>query len=99
MPCTSSHFCREAERTNPSKLPRGCSPCPPQFAEERSGTLIFDQSGMRERQYSSLASGLLQQSAKKSRRLAPSSSSVSVGYWRSEERRVGKECRSRWSPY
>src|SRR3712207_9566464 len=21
------------------------------------------------------------------------------GYWRSEERRVGKECRSRWSPY
>ena len=20
-------------------------------------------------------------------------------YWRSEERRVGKECRSRWSPY
>ncbi len=41
--------------------------------------MIFDQSGMRERQYSSLASGLLQQSAKKSRRLAPSSSSVSVG--------------------
>ena len=22
-----------------------------------------------------------------------------VGGWRSEERRVGKECRSRWSPY
>ena len=22
-----------------------------------------------------------------------------VGEWRSEERRVGKECRSRWSPY
>ena len=21
------------------------------------------------------------------------------GRWRSEERRVGKECRSRWSPY
>ena len=21
------------------------------------------------------------------------------GFWRSEERRVGKECRSRWSPY
>ena len=21
------------------------------------------------------------------------------GVWRSEERRVGKECRSRWSPY
>ena len=20
-------------------------------------------------------------------------------FWRSEERRVGKECRSRWSPY
>ena len=24
---------------------------------------------------------------------------VSVDYYRSEERRVGKECRSRWSPY
>src|SRR3712207_9314953 len=23
----------------------------------------------------------------------------SVDFWRSEERRVGKECRSRWSPY
>ena len=23
----------------------------------------------------------------------------SFRYWRSEERRVGKECRSRWSPY
>ena len=22
-----------------------------------------------------------------------------LGVWRSEERRVGKECRSRWSPY
>ena len=22
-----------------------------------------------------------------------------TGDWRSEERRVGKECRSRWSPY
>ena len=22
-----------------------------------------------------------------------------VAMWRSEERRVGKECRSRWSPY
>ena len=24
---------------------------------------------------------------------------VAAGYTRSEERRVGKECRSRWSPY
>ena len=24
---------------------------------------------------------------------------ISSSYWRSEERRVGKECRSRWSPY
>ena len=24
---------------------------------------------------------------------------VENGLWRSEERRVGKECRSRWSPY
>ena len=26
-------------------------------------------------------------------------SDVSRSAWRSEERRVGKECRSRWSPY
>src|SRR2546422_11191695 len=26
-------------------------------------------------------------------------SSTHLGVWRSEERRVGKECRSRWSPY
>ena len=25
--------------------------------------------------------------------------SVNASMWRSEERRVGKECRSRWSPY
>ena len=25
--------------------------------------------------------------------------SMGNGLWRSEERRVGKECRSRWSPY
>src|SRR5260370_37066781 len=24
---------------------------------------------------------------------------ILLGKWRSEERRVGKECRSRWSPY
>ena len=24
---------------------------------------------------------------------------IGIGYQRSEERRVGKECRSRWSPY
>src|SRR2546422_9364680 len=78
IPCTSSHFWSEAARTNPSKLPRGCRPCPPQFAAESSGVLTFDQSGMRERQYSSLASGFFPQSSKNSRRLAPSSSSVSV---------------------
>ena len=26
-------------------------------------------------------------------------SASAIGYYRSEERRVGKECRSRWSPY
>ena len=26
-------------------------------------------------------------------------SSITFKKWRSEERRVGKECRSRWSPY
>ena len=24
---------------------------------------------------------------------------ITANVWRSEERRVGKECRSRWSPY
>ena len=28
-----------------------------------------------------------------------SASSIGKLMWRSEERRVGKECRSRWSPY
>ena len=31
--------------------------------------------------------------------MAPRSGSIVVGQFRSEERRVGKECRSRWSPY
>ena len=29
----------------------------------------------------------------------PGEARVNVVYQRSEERRVGKECRSRWSPY
>ena len=33
------------------------------------------------------------------RPFARSLSTVVVARWRSEERRVGKECRSRWSPY
>src|SRR5256885_4451314 len=24
---------------------------------------------------------------------------IAIGFWRSEERRVGEECRSRWAPY
>ena len=31
--------------------------------------------------------------------LSPTFLSTSNGFLRSEERRVGKECRSRWSPY
>src|ERR1035437_11201665 len=31
--------------------------------------------------------------------LAGATIAYSIGYYRSEERRVGKECRSRWSPY
>ena len=27
------------------------------------------------------------------------SDTITIGQYRSEERRVGKECRSRWSPY
>ena len=30
---------------------------------------------------------------------APTDGMTGGGIWRSEERRVGKECRSRWSPY
>ena len=30
---------------------------------------------------------------------APSHKKGTNNKWRSEERRVGKECRSRWSPY
>ena len=63
MPWTSSHFCFDAERTNPSKFPRGCRPCPPQFPDEKSGTVTFDQSGIRERQYSSLARGFFRRSS------------------------------------
>ena len=29
----------------------------------------------------------------------PSPTPIAICVWRSEERRVGKECRSRWSPY
>src|SRR3712207_7867025 len=31
--------------------------------------------------------------------LGPITPEYSLAVWRSEERRVGKECRSRWSPY
>ena len=41
MPWHSSHFCSEAARTKPSKLPRGCSPCPPQLAAENSGVFTL----------------------------------------------------------
>src|SRR2546429_2745919 len=33
------------------------------------------------------------------RNVHPDSASIAHTYFRSEERRVGKECRSRWSPY
>src|SRR5256886_6508813 len=32
-------------------------------------------------------------------RESPEHAATDGGLWRSEERRVGKECRSRWSPY
>src|SRR3954462_15291976 len=51
-----SHLSREAACTTPSKLPRVCSPCPPQLAAERNGVLIFDQSGERAR-HSTSSSG------------------------------------------
>jgi hypothetical protein len=46
-----------------SKLPRGCRPWPPQFAAENSGTFTFDQSGMRDCQYSSVSSFRARQSS------------------------------------
>ena len=33
------------------------------------------------------------------RMMMPRCGEVAIDYDRSEERRVGKECRSRWSPY
>src|SRR3954468_6780690 len=77
MPCASSHFSVDAARENPSKLPREWSPCPPQFAAERNGTVTFDQSGERALWYAS-SSGCLRISAPKSQRFCASSSSVSV---------------------
>src|SRR6266403_771498 len=47
MPWTSSHLSFEAARTKPSKLPRGCSPCPPQLAADRNGTLTRCHTGER----------------------------------------------------
>ena len=37
--------------------------------------------------------------AQKKKFLMPLAKGETLGAWRSEERRVGKECRSRWSPY
>src|SRR5512139_4093218 len=51
MPWTSSHFCFEADRTKPSKFPRGWSPWPPQLADERRGMVIFDHTGDLSRWY------------------------------------------------
>ena len=36
---------------------------------------------------------------KEARKFADFLKKAGQKYWRSEERRVGKECRSRWSPY
>src|SRR6185369_14780110 len=49
MPWTSSHFSFDAARTKPSKLPRGCSPCPPQFAAERNGAANWGGQGLHPR--------------------------------------------------
>ena len=36
---------------------------------------------------------------KQSRKALSVAAATAAAAWRSEERRVGKECRSRWSPY
>src|SRR6266480_93152 len=43
--------------------------------------------------------GVLEQADVQSRGSRPVRPSTSAAHVRSEERRVGKECRSRWSPY
>ena len=63
MPCTSRYFCFDFERTKPSKLPRGCRPCPPQLAVDNIGTSTLFQSGMRLCQNGSLSSFRLRQSS------------------------------------
>ncbi|MNC92045.1 hypothetical protein D3C83_84040 [compost metagenome] len=47
-----SFLCFEAALTNPSMLPRRCSPIPVQLPTLKSGTVIFDQSALRRRQNS-----------------------------------------------
>src|SRR2546428_12829803 len=42
---------------------------------------------------------LVQERARPALAAGPADLSDEVGFERSEERRVGKECRSRWSPY
>ncbi len=61
----------------PSKLPRGCSPCPPQFAADSNGTTTFDQSGERSRWYLS-SSGWARMSSPKSQRFSASVAASSV---------------------
>ena len=48
-----------------------------------------------------IAASLVAEHRLQKRRLSNCGSQAQLlrGMWRSEERRVGKECRSRWSPY
>ena len=62
---------------NASKLPRGCSPWPPQLAQDRNGTVTFDQSADRLRACSS-SSGCSSTCRPRSTRLRINSSSGSV---------------------
>src|SRR5690348_12356630 len=77
MPCASSHLSWLLLLTKPSKFPRGCSPCPPQFAAERNGTVTLSHFGERALWYSS-SSGCARISSPKSQRFFCSSRSDSV---------------------
>src|SRR5258705_14014788 len=60
------------------------------------GSTVYAQGGA---QASSSAAGSTSVQADKSGATTSSNTSASTSAKRSEERRVGKECRSRWSPY
>src|ERR1035438_6909060 len=65
-------------------------------ADEREESLVGLSRG---ESMSAIARGLGRAPSTVTREVAANGGPRHYGAWRSEERRVGKECRSRWSPY